>query len=224
MSNRRHMIHRQLFELTACTAQPAWEWDRVSADFHRDLLLPVLEACFSEADKSGEHLVIDRIEVDLGVFGGREDFVKQAGDRLRERLVLGIREKRQEASANGSHRTSTSSLSITTIPAAGKTDQQTDDNRMNPAGKTKRSESGLALMHEKEAPVAAFLYFLRSGRLPWWFEHMGTDCFGDAFQEGLMESDIRNIASATMDEQYFSGSTGVMCLIQPLQASGPFRR
>ena len=163
MNDLRHMIHRQLFELTARTGQPAWEWDRTTADFHRDLLLPVLEACFREADKSGEHLVIDRLEVDLGVFGGKEAFRKEAGDRLRERLVQGLRVKREEASAQGD------------LVATGKSSTRSSGNK-HPFSSVNSSSNGEkntindprrelppALMDGKEAPLGVPLF---PGRRP----------------------------------------------------------
>lgn len=194
MSKLRHMIHRQLFELTAQTGQPAWEWDRSTADFHRDLLLPVLEACFQEADRRGEHLVIDRLEIDLGVFAGKESFSKEAGGRLRERLVPELRAKRQEASARGSiiptgdNQPDRASSHITTNATT-----RQEDNKPANGEKKKSREIPSALMNAKEARLAAFLFFLAEGRLPWWFEHHGEDCFGKDFQSGLSDADIRRI-------------------------------
>lgn len=194
MSKLRHMIHRQLFELTAQTGHPAWQWDRTTADFHRDLLLPVLEACFLEADRQGEHLVIDRLEIDLGVFAGRQSFAKEAGGRLRERLVPELRAKRQEALARGSiiptGDNQPDQASSHTAPNA--TSRQEENIPAN-GEKKKNREIPSALMDAKEARLAAFLFFLAEGRLPWWFEHHGEDCFGKDFQSGLADADIRRI-------------------------------
>lgn len=179
MNDRKHTIHRQLFELTAATGKPAWEWDRTSADFHRDLLLPVLDACFGDADRGGEHLVIDRLDIDLGVFAGKESFIKEAGDRLRERLALGLREKRQEASARK-------------VPLS---DQVASATNSTTAGdpKTNKGNARPEILDEKEASLTAFLYFLQTGRLPWWFDPGETNVFGDTFQDTLTASGIRKI-------------------------------
>lgn len=201
MSDNRHMIHRQLFELTAQTGQPAWEWDRTTADFHRDLLLPVLEAGFSEADRGGEHLVIDRLEIDLGVFAGRESFVKEAGDRLRERLVLGLREKRQEASAQGDRLSSGKTKANTTnADASAGTSGGSANNETPLTTQDKKRDVLPAIMHTEQAPLAAFLYFLKEGRLPWWFDQGGKDYFGKTFQDALTHADIREIVSAVEEQ------------------------
>ncbi|MGE7778154.1 contractile injection system tape measure protein [Chitinophaga sp. NPDC101104] len=209
MNDLRHMIHRQLFELTAQTGQPAWEWDRATADFHRDLLLPVLEACFREADKSGVHLVIDRLEIDLGVFGGKEAFRKEAGERLRDRLAEGLRMKRQEASARGDLASTAKSSSRpsgknNTISAANPI-----SNGKNHTANELLRELPPALLDGKEAPLAAFLFFLAEGRLPWWYAEEGKDAFGKLFQQQLTGSDIRKIRHAIADGREMENATSI---------------
>lgn len=209
MNDLRHMIHRQLFELTARTGQPAWEWDRTTADFHRDLLLPVLEACFREADKGGEHLVIDRLEIDLGVFGGKEAFRKEAGDRLRERLVEGLRVKRQEASAQGD-------LVFTGKSSTRSSEKSNPNSAVNPSSNGEKQTAndprrGLppALLDGKEAPLAAFLFFLAEGRLPWWYAEDGKDAFGKLFQQHVTVSDIRKIRHAIENGKAMENGTSI---------------
>ncbi|WP_126247604.1 contractile injection system tape measure protein [Chitinophaga rhizosphaerae] len=209
MNDLRHMIHRQLFELTARTGQPAWEWDRTTADFHRDLLLPVLEACFREADRSGEHLVIDRLEIDLGVFGGKEAFRKEAGNRLRERLVQGLRVKREEASAQGN-------VAFTGKSSSRPSEKRNSFSTVNPSSNGEkntandpRREFPPALLDGKDAPLAAFLFFLAQGRLPWWFAEDAKDAFGKSFQQHLTGSDIREIRHAIEDGKAVGNATSI---------------
>ncbi|WP_341834754.1 contractile injection system tape measure protein [Chitinophaga pollutisoli] len=211
MSKLRHMIHRQLFELTAQTGHPAWEWDRTTADFHHDLLLPVLEACFLEAGRQDEHLVIDRLEIDLGVFAGRESFSKEAGGRLRERLVPELRAKRQEAAARGSIIPSSDNQPD---PANGYAVRNTTSRQEDPAtgsgAKKKRREIPAALMDTAEASLAAYLFFLAEGRLPWWFEHHGEDCFGKDFQAGLTTADLQRILKIVEERLVQAGKDEIM--------------
>lgn len=201
MSKLCHIIHRQLFELTAQTGHPAWEWDRTTADFHRDLLLPVLEACFLEADRRGEHLVIDRLEIDLGVFAGREIFSKEAGGRLHEQLVPELRAKRQEAAARGSIIPSPDNQPDRATTQTEKNATSRQEDPANGSGEKKRRVIPAALMDTAEAPLAAYLFFLAEGRLPWWFEHHGEDCFGKDFQSGLTTADLKRILQ-TMEAKW----------------------
>ncbi|WP_157963029.1 contractile injection system tape measure protein [Chitinophaga deserti] len=196
MNDLRHMIHRQLFELTAHTGTPAWEWDRASADLHRNHLLPVLEACFDEADKKGEHLIIDRLEIDLGVFSGKDAFAKEAGERLREKLLIILHGKRNEAAAHIIPAAAGSPSRLTNgVTETNTTDSFGEEGASFPVKKPRR-ETPAALMNEMQARLTAFLHFLKEGRLPWWFDHGGTDFFGKAFQDGLTEKEVRKILYA----------------------------
>ncbi len=196
MNDLRHMIHRQLFELTAQTGTPAWEWDRASADLHRNHLLPVLEACFGEADKKGEHLIIDRLEIDLGVFSGKDAFAKEAGERLREKLLIILQGKRNEAAAHIIPLVAASTPKLINGVANENPTNPLREEGISSAINKSRRETPAALMNEMQARLTAFLHFLQEGRLPWWFEHGGTECFGSAFQDGLTEKEVRKILYA----------------------------
>src|SRR5438105_8125577 len=85
LNNSVHIIQRQVFELSAAGSNSDLEWQQRAAGYLQQIINPGMEACFNEWPVSNQHLVIDKLEIDLGTFTSH-NFEKEAGKRLTEML------------------------------------------------------------------------------------------------------------------------------------------
>lgn len=123
--------------------RPGFEWEQRVAEHHRNIIMPGIEACFDAVPETDEHLVIDSIDIDLGVFT-HESFVKEGRERLMRLLGEHLQECRRKAIAARGERSAAQDEALLPAPA-------------------ERVFSG------EMAVAEALLYFLKTGVLPWWF-------------------------------------------------------
>jgi hypothetical protein len=84
-----HAIGVQTWEVESDAPERVQELQDALSDLNREVLTPLLEECFSEAVPPGRHLVLDRIELDLGTIAWermREDIPSRLRERLRDAL------------------------------------------------------------------------------------------------------------------------------------------
>lgn len=130
--------------------RPGSEWEQSVANHHRTVIAPGIEEFFEALPPTDEHLIIDSIEIDLGIFT-QESFVKEARGRLVRLLGERLLECRKKAA----------------LPETAPVIQQ-------PAGYSSGNASADAMLPERVlyadmADTEALLHFLSEGRLPWWF-------------------------------------------------------
>jgi len=156
-----HIIQRQVFLLNAATGtSTGLEWDVKANRMLRKVIMPVVESCFETLPLEGRHLIIDKLEIDLGVLLPG-DFEEEARRRLQHRLSEELC-----ACYNTAVYTKTGSSSETGVrieQAAG------GSNATNISG----AQSGTTpqppvLANVAQALYMALLHFLQSGSLPWW--------------------------------------------------------
>ena len=82
LKTNKHIIQRQTFEMHGYSKRPGFEWEQRVAEHHRNIIMPGIEACFDAVPETDEHLVIDSIDIDLGVFT-HESFVQEQAEELR---------------------------------------------------------------------------------------------------------------------------------------------
>ncbi len=80
-----HIIQRQVFELNVSGPGTGFAWEQHAAEYLHRIIQPCIQASFDALPLQGQHLVIDRLEIDLGVFGPGK-FEKDAPAKLREML------------------------------------------------------------------------------------------------------------------------------------------
>lgn len=129
--------------------RPGFEWEQSVANHHRTIIAPGIEECFDALPPSDEHLVIDSIEIDLGVFT-QESFVKEGRERLVQMLSERLQECRRKAIAQET---------LVTKQSASESS----------AGISPADVPPERVLNTATADAEALLYFLSEGRLPWWF-------------------------------------------------------
>src|SRR3989442_1753484 len=80
-----HIIQRQVFLLDAISRTLRVEWDIRANDVLKKVMMPVVESCFDALQLDDRHLIIDKLEIDLGVFLPG-NFEEEAGQRLSDLL------------------------------------------------------------------------------------------------------------------------------------------
>ncbi|GEP96033.1 contractile injection system tape measure protein [Chitinophaga cymbidii] len=157
-----HIIQRQVFELSAASSKVNLEWEQRAAHYLHTIVKPCIEACFDELPLKGKHLVIEKLEIDLGIFAtGR--FEKEAYGKLKE--VLG--RKLQELA--GAHEIM---------------EHDQYDDHANEPGPSAQSlpatdKPSAVRLSETKAVQQILLSFLATGRFPWWHRMHGHPEFLD---------------------------------------------
>lgn len=154
--NRTHIIQKQTFELSASGAGINLDWEQRASDCVRNIMNPCIEACFNEVSPANAHLVIDKLDIDLGSFT-TEEFEKKVSQRLREVLQAQLQ----------------ACLEVSKTNKVGNTTGDDDIENMlfyGTAGtKTSDVENPARLLTDSQAVQIALLHFLKEGRMPWWY-------------------------------------------------------
>ncbi len=167
----KHIIQRQTFEMRGYSRRPGFEWEQRVAEHHRNIIMPGIEACFDAVPEMDEHLVIDSIDIDLGVFT-HESFVKEGRERLMRLLGEHLQECRRKAAA----------VRTAHLPDV---DERTAVRPPVPAER---------VFSEETAAEEALLYFLKTGVLPWWFA--GTE---ELFTPSAISADMLELLHGNDD-------------------------
>jgi hypothetical protein len=152
-----HIIQHQVFELIASGPMMGFNWEKRASDYLHNIINPGIEACFTEVSPPGQHLIIDRFEIDLGEFT-IDSFAKEAGNRLIKILGQQLRACRVSAERE----TNTDSQ---TPPGFATVDQ-------NNISKKEENQNA-KLIDDAKALQIALIFFLLNGRFPWWIKISG---------------------------------------------------
>ena len=140
MSNKKlHIIQKQVIDITLPNATAALEWEATQRRDFTTSINKQLERCFDDYDKNGDHLIIEKLDLDLGVFT-TSDLQEEMPGRLYSKLYKILEEHSKEAITG--MRDTVSYYSET--PKAG------------------RFYSG------QQGQLEALFFFLDKGHLPWW--------------------------------------------------------
>jgi hypothetical protein len=173
--NRSHIIQKQTFELSASGAGINLNWEQRASDCVRNILNPCIEECFNEASAAGHHLIIDKLDLDLGSFTNAE-FEKKVAQKLREVLSTHL------------HSCITSSETNNTTGNA----QQSDNDETaytNADSYTTEKKNEIKFVSNSKAFQLALAHFLAEGRFPWWYSIESNSILVDEiFETGWMES------------------------------------
>jgi hypothetical protein len=162
----KHIIQKQVLELSAPGSKKSFEWDRHAEELIRTVLNPAIEECFDACDTPGHHLIIDKIEIDLGNFppGGM-------AAELKKRLIDKMSRQLRDFSFDSTF------------------DYQTKKNRAdNPVyefGEKQKAGKASMKLSKQSALFKALLEFFQSGKLPWWFSD--TNRTSDSIEQFTLE-------------------------------------
>ncbi|MBO9150678.1 contractile injection system tape measure protein [Chitinophaga sp. GCM10012297] len=153
MKTNKHIIQKQVFEMRGYSKRPGFEWEQSVADHYRSVIAPGIEECFDALPVTDEHLVIDSIDIDLGVFT-HESFVNEGRERLVSLLGEHLLECRRKA-----------------VAEKEKQLREMEENPKENVFQKTAPETlpGEQVLELEMAEGEALLYFLKEGNLPWWF-------------------------------------------------------
>lgn len=157
-----HIIQRQVFELSAASSKVNLEWEQRAAHYLHTIVKPCIEACFDELPLKGKHLVIEKLEIDLGIFATGK-FEKEAYGKLKE--VLG--RKLQELA--GAHE----------IMEHDQYDDPANEQKPSAQSLPATDKPSAVRLSETKAVQQILLSFLATGRFPWWHRMHGHPEFLD---------------------------------------------
>jgi hypothetical protein len=147
----RHRIQRQTLEIYAPSLGAAQRWELRASELLRELVMPCLERSFDAAAPRDADLLVDRLEIDLGLL--RDRISRQ---QLEERIGQAVRRALPGEGAAGRSAADRHAGATAEIPLPG-------------ASRTARHA----------APSDGFAFFLLHGRLPWWADAERIDLAGD---------------------------------------------
>lgn len=157
---RSHIIQRQTFELSASGNGINLNWEQRASDCVRDILNPCIEECFNEVSLASHHLIIDKLDIDLGSFTG-DEFERTVAQRLRELLNLHLQ-------------------------VCIKTPFEDTQERL----KINEENSPAKLISHSQAIQLALQHFLTGGKLPWWYSVESNSILVDELFETAWMSEI----------------------------------
>jgi hypothetical protein len=139
MSNiKLHIIQKQVIDIILPNATVALEWEATQRRDFATLINKQLERCFDDYDKNGNHLIIERLDIDLGIFT-TNDLREEMPGRLYSKLYKILEHSKE---------------SITGI--------RTTESYYSETPNADRFYSGL------QGELEALFVFLDKGHLPWW--------------------------------------------------------
>lgn len=161
----RHLIQKQVFDLSAGSVKLARQWESHASDMLRDMIVPCMEHCFDEAASAETNLLIDHLEIDLGLL--QEDVsAEQVWDKVRSVLLPAL------------HSCSVASEQPLTEPSL--------------SGDQGESKTAVRSLNGLEEKLECFEHFLLHGKLPWWVEAGRTELDSD-WIERLNDKQIKSI-------------------------------
>lgn len=171
---RSHIIQKQTFELSASGTGINLNWEQRASDCVRNIINPCIEECFNEASAADHHLIIDKLDIDLGNFTSAA-FEKQIAQKLKEILSIQLQScitSSQKNKAEDVHESDIDSSSHSTF----KTDLS-------------NAENPVQLLSNSKAVQLALVHFLLKGRFPWWYSIESNSILVDEiFETGWMSS------------------------------------
>jgi hypothetical protein len=158
MSEQKHIINRQVLELTIPERERAQHIQNLASEIVRKKLLRALDKLFTGVSGSDEILRIDKLEIDLGIISENE-----LENELVDRVVKEIETKINIQMITGSKTANYNFVK----------------------GKNVGIKNEFTTTSKSRSFLDQFIYFLQAGHLPWWHSSTGTELTGYIFKEAL---------------------------------------
>ncbi|MEN8228456.1 MAG: contractile injection system tape measure protein [Bacteroidota bacterium] len=171
ISDTNHIIQRHVFELDVNGHGSPMEWEQKAHDYAREILIPGLEKSFLKANPDDRHIVIDKLEIDIGTFHP-DDFENDAlkrliplvSDRLMKICKPDIDHQKDKISSD-------------------------KDRRMGTGTSSEIHEENVMQVGPVKAQYLAFVNYLKLGRFPWWYDpQVASSAMEDQFKTGWNET------------------------------------
>lgn len=158
MSEQKHIINRQVLELTIPERERAQHIQNLTSEIARQKLLQALDKLFTGISGNNEIIRIDKLEIDLGVLSEKEfenEFVdrvvKELGTKINTQMITGLKTA----------------------------------NYLFVKGKNVKVKNEFTATSKSRSFLDQFIYFLQTGHLPWWHSSSGTELTGYIVKEAL---------------------------------------
>jgi hypothetical protein len=180
--NTTHMIRREVFELSTSHSKDGLECQQRASGMVHNIIHPILESCFDRLELGSRRLVIDRLEIDLGIFDAK-NLERELMKRLNEMLEKELSACLQKAKSGSAKLSNTNRAELIT----------TEELSTLPS----TTVPGVQLLDAEETFYTLLYWFLQHGRLPWWLEPSKqqqpiTELFDTPFITTLREEDKRS--------------------------------
>ena len=143
----QHLVQKQVFNISAPSLLLAQQWESRAANMLRHVITPCIEQCFNRFVMEDEVILLNRLEVDLGMLSA-----DISDHQIRGRVEAAVAAALQK-----------------TAPAAY-TRHTTDLTKPFGAGEQEKEKFQNRRFSRREAMQECFIHFLVYGRLPWWAE------------------------------------------------------
>ena len=158
MPDQDHIIKKQTIEIKLRKRNNAFNIRESIREIFYSRILKILDDLFSEICSKNEYLIIDKLELDLGILNSKnleEDFENKLKERLYESFIEHIR----------SGQISFSNEAVTIDGRIIMPDEQVIKSRTDTGEK----------LYEKEYFLEIVKFFIMRGILPWWGDIDGID-------------------------------------------------
>ena len=165
MSGQKHIINRQVLELTIRDKENVWAVQNRTSALVKEKLHPELDKLFTRLSNDEEIVRIDKLVVDLGTIqenGLEQVFVETAIRKISEQVNSLIAKGKSSATQ--------------------KTEQ-----------KNKADDRDLLITNKLNDYLDQFLFFLKNGYFPWWHEIPGTEKFSSQNLSRNIFKEILNV-------------------------------
>lgn len=158
MNEQKHVINRQVLELTIPERGRAQHIQNLTSEIVRQKLLQALDKLFTGISGSNEIIRIDKLEIDLGVISEYE-----LENELVDRVIKEIGTKINTQMITGSKTVNYNFVK----------------------GKNGGLKNEFTVTTKSKSFLGQFIYFLQTGHLPWWHSSSGAELTGYIFKEAL---------------------------------------
>lgn len=165
MSGQKHIINRQVLELTIREKENVWAVQNKTSALVKEKLHPELDKLFTRLSNDEEIVRIDKLVVDLGTIqenGLEQVFVETAIRKISEQ--------------------------VNSLIAKGKSSATQETEQKN-----KADDRDLLITNKLNDYLDQFLFFLKNGYFPWWHEIPGTEKFSPQSLSRNIFKEILNV-------------------------------
>jgi len=165
MSGQKHIINRQVLELTFRDKENVWAVQNKTSALVKEKLHPELDKLFTRLSNDEEIVRIDKLVVDLGTIqenGLEQVFVETAIRKISEQ--------------------------VNSLIAKGKSSATQETEQKN-----KADDRDLLITNKLNDYLDQFLFFLKNGYFPWWHEIPGTEKFSPQSLSRNIFKEILNV-------------------------------
>lgn len=146
-----HIIYRQILEISYPSKKGARLGQDQMSKYYREDLMPLMDEIFDMVDETGNHIRIDRLEIDLGRVSPQsleEEIRSKLRSTLEEELFRHLQKTR------------------VTVPFHEGDDAEISTRKPYYAGETHTKE--VSVHSPSRSELELFAFFVRTGQLPWW--------------------------------------------------------